>query len=381
MRLGRDRRSLSQRFVKYFQEASERSITDSFPHQVSFELLVKRQIRRLEEPSQRCVELIHEEMQRIIQHCGNEVQQEMLRFPKLHEKIVDVVTQMLRRRLPNTNTMVENLVAIELAYINTKHPDFHKEAALVPSLLKADHIQEPWNHRGNDGNANRRHNRNASPAMHNNHAEAETNNKVEVKGLSLPSVNGSDLIANYSLQQNHVEASSNAATGWLANILPPAASGAKMSDSTESSTTNTPTHSNIMSPLKPVNLLPDVPINPTSRKLTEKEQKDCDVIGMLTASHSRANSSLTCSFIPAERLIKSYYYIVRKSIQDSVPKAIMHFLVNFVKDNLQSELVTHLYKSENAEDFLNESDHIAVRRKEAGDMLKVIYSIRSTVRE
>lgn len=72
-----------------------------------------------------------------------------------------------------------------------------------------------------------------------------------------------------------------------------------------------------------------------------------------------------------ERLIKSYFYIVRKSIQDSVPKAVMHFLVNYVKDNLQSELVTHLYKSENAEDFLNESDHIAVRRKEAGDMLKV----------
>ena len=42
-------------------------------------MLVKRQIRRLEEPSLRCVELVHEEMQRIIQHCGNEVQQEMLR--------------------------------------------------------------------------------------------------------------------------------------------------------------------------------------------------------------------------------------------------------------------------------------------------------------
>ena len=51
---------------------------------MSFELLVKRQIRRLEEPSLRCVELVHEEMQRIIQHCGNEVQQEMLRsFPSL----------------------------------------------------------------------------------------------------------------------------------------------------------------------------------------------------------------------------------------------------------------------------------------------------------
>lgn len=49
----------------------------------------------------------------------------------------------------------------------------------------------------------------------------------------------------------------------------------------------------------------------------------------------------------------------------------MHFLVNFVKDNLQSELVTHLYKSEKAEELLNESDHIAIRRREAADMLQV----------
>jgi dynamin 1-like protein len=63
---------------------------------------------------------------------------------------------------------------------------------------------------------------------------------------------------------------------------------------------------------------------------------------------------------------------VRKSIQDSVPKAVMHFLVNFVKDNLQSELVVHLYKSDQADELLNESEHIARQRKEAADMLKVI---------
>ena len=59
----------------------------------------------------------------------------MLRFPKLHERIMDVVTQLLRRRLPPTNAMVENLVYIELAYINTKHPDFH-DAQLVGALIK-----------------------------------------------------------------------------------------------------------------------------------------------------------------------------------------------------------------------------------------------------
>merc|ERR1719507_2635452 len=106
-----------------------------FVPEVSFELLVKRQIRKLEEPAIRCVELVHEEMQRIIQHCGNEVQQEMLRFPKLHEKIIDVVTNLLRSRITPTNVMVENLVQIELSYVNTRHPDFYKDAVFAGSLM------------------------------------------------------------------------------------------------------------------------------------------------------------------------------------------------------------------------------------------------------
>lgn len=56
----------------------------------------------------------------------------------------------------------------------------------------------------------------------------------------------------------------------------------------------------------------------------------------------------------------------------------MHFLVNYVKDNLQSELVTHLYKSDAVDTLLNESDHIAIRRREAADMLKVCFPLYSS---
>lgn len=49
----------------------------------------------------------------------------------------------------------------------------------------------------------------------------------------------------------------------------------------------------------------------------------------------------------------------------------MHFLVNHVKDNLQSELVTHLYRPDQIDLLLSESEHIAQRRKEAADMLEV----------
>ena len=49
----------------------------------------------------------------------------------------------------------------------------------------------------------------------------------------------------------------------------------------------------------------------------------------------------------------------------------MHFLVNYVKDNLQSELVSQLYKQEEISKLLAESETIATRRREAAEMLKV----------
>ncbi|XP_076310808.1 dynamin related protein 1 isoform X2 [Tachypleus tridentatus] len=306
-----------------------------FVPEVSFELLVKRQIRRLEEPSLRCIELVHEEMQRIIQHCGTEVQQELLRFPKLHEKIVDVVTHLLRRRLPPTNSMVENLVAVELAYINTKHPDFH-DAVLVNTLVKNTETE------------------NKKPIKR---VENNTNLPSAPSNLNIPEVNNEKVINKPSGLQRFSGLSgseSNLASGWIANLMGSSktdnSSRTESPEPTPTQQPSTPLHGKVTSPVKPVNLLPEVPTT-TSRRLSPKEQRDCEVI---------------------ERLIKSYFLIVRKNIQDSVPKAIMHFLVNHVKDNLQSELVTHLYKHDHFKDLLQESEHIAVRRREAAEMLKAL---------
>ncbi|XP_063636232.1 dynamin-1-like protein isoform X3 [Cydia splendana] len=320
-----------------------------FVPEVSFELLVKRQIRRLEEPSQRCVELVHEEMQRIVQHCGTEVQQEMLRFPRLHQRIVDVVTQLLRTRLPATNAMVENIVAIELAYINTKHPDFHREAALVSGLLQSTDCMA-------DDSPMFRHKARATPSP------------VSTLFKHVPAI--TDGQEHKTPTQNNI--SESPVTPQVNGGSPP---------------------EKVLTPQKPVNLLPEVP-SQQSRKLSDREQHDCDVIG--GRSDKTANDiyyskvegismmHLNSMGDLVERLIKSYFYIVRKSIQDSVPKAVMHFLVNYVKDNLQSELVTHLYKSDQADSLLNESEHIAQRRKEAADMLRALQragQIISEIRE
>ncbi|XP_023123698.2 dynamin-1-like protein isoform X4 [Amphiprion ocellaris] len=283
-----------------------------FVPEVSFELLVKRQIKRLEEPSLRCVELVHEEMQRIIQHCSNYSTQELLRFPKLHDAIVEVVTSLLRKRLPVTNEMVHNLVAIELAYINTKHPDFADACGLMNN-----NIEEQRRNRMRD----------LPPAVPRDKAAASGPQSVPVG-----------------------EQVDNATGGWRGMLRRGEESVAGDRAMLQAPASPQKGHA--------VNLL-DVPV-PVSRKLSAREQRDCEVI---------------------ERLIKSYFLIVRKNIQDSVPKAVMHFLVNHVKDSLQSELVGQLYKTVLLNDLLTESEDMAQRRNEAADMLKALQKASQVIAE
>uniref|UniRef100_A0A1A8JHB6 Dynamin-1-like protein n=1 Tax=Nothobranchius kuhntae TaxID=321403 RepID=A0A1A8JHB6_NOTKU len=294
-----------------------------FVPEVSFELLVKKQVKRLEEPSLRCVELVHEEMQRIIQHCSNYSTQELQRFPKLHEAIVEVVTSLLRKRLPITNEMVHNLVAIELAYINTKHPDFADACGVMNN-----NIEEQ-----------RRNRMRELPA-------AVPRDKSVGKGSAVvsgePSASGADMDS-AKAPAGGSQGEQDSTGNWRGMLK-------KGEDAPGSG------HE---SPLKgAVNLL-DVPV-PVARKLSSREQRDCEVI---------------------ERLIKSYFLIVRKNIQDSVPKAVMHFLVNHVKDSLQSELVGQLYKSGLLNDLLTESEDMAQRRKEAADMLQALQRASQVIAE
>ena len=59
----------------------------------------------------------------------------------------------------------------------------------------------------------------------------------------------------------------------------------------------------------------------------------------------------------------------------------MHFMVNYVKDNLQSELVSSLYKADQIENLLCESEHIGQRRSEASEMLTALQKASQIISE
>ena len=61
-------------------------------------------------------------------------------------------------------------------------------------------------------------------------------------------------------------------------------------------------------------------------------------------------------------LIASYFNIVRQSIQDVVPKAIMHFLVNHTAQHVQNRLVSSLYNPDLFANMLNEDEALVAER-------------------
>lgn len=195
--------------------------------------LVKDQLARLENPALECVDLVLMEMMRNIHICSNKVQQELRRFPRLQEKIAEVVTKLLQERLLIAKSFVAHLVAMEIGYVNKKHPDFDRKKV------------------------------------------AET----PVKGASID-----------------------------------------------------------------------------TSKLSEVEIKNIRIL---------------------ESLIHSYFYIVRKSLQDLVPKAIMYHLVNVVRDSIGKELLIQLYQTGMADELLSEAQEVLEAREKANDMLDVrgIFSI------
>jgi dynamin 1-like protein len=83
-----------------------------FVPEVSFDILIRRQIARLEQPGIQCVDLVFEELQRI---ASQSEPSELTRFPILRDRMVEVVNALLKRCMEPTQMMVSNLVKIELA--------------------------------------------------------------------------------------------------------------------------------------------------------------------------------------------------------------------------------------------------------------------------
>ncbi|KAL2018953.1 hypothetical protein VTK56DRAFT_10247 [Thermocarpiscus australiensis] len=366
-----------------------------FVPEMAFDLLVKPQIKLLEVPSQRCVELVYEELIKICHTCGST---ELSRFPRLQAKLIEVVSDLLRERLGPASAYVESLIAIQRAYINTNHPNFLGAAAAMSHVVS--NKQERERKRLIQEERERRERRrmkelgpNGADIPADEEEEAPATEKPEPivvrkapgKGSrSLSPAVRNDGSGGIAAALNGPRASSpsrfngqalghakdsflNYFFGKDGAIVPGAAPpnaniGRHVSQSVEptfSQSIRRPEEKALRSPIQ--NMRADDGLDFTQGlkaadfaaagepAMTEREAMETELI---------------------RALISSYFNIVRESIADQVPKAIMHLLVNHCKDVVQNRLVSELYKESLFEELLYEDDAVKKEREKCEKLLQ-----------
>ncbi|KAG9302505.1 hypothetical protein G9A89_007209 [Geosiphon pyriformis] len=248
----------------------------------AFEVIIRQQIKRLEEPSLKCVTLVYDELVRILSQL---LQKQLFkRFPGLKEKFNSVVINFFKKAMNPTNKLVTDLVAMETCYINTGHPDFlngHKAMTIINDKLN------PPKQPGTD-------NKNRSTTN-------LTNNPLGFDPEGPNSFFGSFFASNKKKKAGVME--------------------------------------------------PPPPVLKASGNLSEREIMETEVIKLL---------------------IQSYFNIVKRTIVDTVPKAIMLNLVAYAKEELQRELLQELYKMDVLDELLKESEYTQQRRKEVKKMIEAL---------
>ncbi|KAI9035819.1 vacuolar ATP synthase catalytic subunit A [Aspergillus affinis] len=250
----------------------------------AFELIVKQQIRRLEDPSLKCISLVYDELVRILGQLLNK--QLFRRYPMLKEKFHAVVISFFKKCMDPTNKIVHDLISMEACYVNTGHPDFLNGQRAMTIVNERQQASKPT--------------------------------QVDPKtGKPLPPRAGSPSV---DLTQDAGSGSGFFGSFWASK-----------------------------NKKKMAAMEPPPPVLKASASLSERESTEVEVIKLL---------------------ITSYFNIVKRTMIDMVPKAIMYTLVQFSKDAMQGELLENMYRNSELDDLLKESDYTIRRRKECQQMVE-----------
>jgi dynamin 1-like protein len=75
----------------------------------AFEVIIKQQIKRLEEPSIKCINMVYDELVRILSQLLTK--QFFKRFPALKDRFYQVVLAFFKKALTPTSKLVTDLVS------------------------------------------------------------------------------------------------------------------------------------------------------------------------------------------------------------------------------------------------------------------------------
>ncbi|KAH9760229.1 dynamin-1-like protein [Citrus sinensis] len=280
-----------------------------FVPEVPFEVLVRRQIARLLDPCLQCLRFVYDELIKMSHACAVT---ELQRFPVLRRHLDDVMGKFIRDSVRPAERMIDSLIEIEMDYINSSHPNFvggKKAVEVAMQQLKSSQD-------GTDG-------------------EKGTLSEIGQRfGLTS------------QLGNCNVGGNSSSRTWGFPIIF-----GGKV-QAGESPASRSPHET-----------LHNVEQLPSTIQLTEPPS----ILGPLEMTEQEAVEILVTKL-----LLQSYYDVVRKNVQDLVPKSIMHFLVNHAKRNLHNTFIQKLYRENHVEELLQEHDEVAANRRQVKEVSLVL---------
>ncbi|KAL3360427.1 hypothetical protein AABB24_013713 [Solanum stoloniferum] len=274
-----------------------------FVPEVPFEVLVRRQIARLLDPSLQCLRFVYDELIKISRACETV---EMQRFSELRRRLEDVTARFLRDDVKPAERMITNLIDMEMDYINSSHPNFiggTKAVDMAQNELKTMQV--------------------GRPQSDNDRVSSAGTSTTRTWGVtSLFGIRGSSV--GHSSKRHATEVVHDI------NLAPPV-----------------------------IQLKNPPPVLRPGETETEYQVE----------------------IIVTKLLITSYYDIVRRNIQDLVPKAIMHYLVNHAKRNLLGTFIEKLYRENLYEDLLREHDDVVIQRRTTLEMCNALRQAVETLDE
>ncbi|XP_058214367.1 dynamin-related protein 3B-like isoform X2 [Rhododendron vialii] len=313
---------------------------------VPFEVLVRKQIARLLDPSLQCARFIYDELIKMSHLC---MVNERQRFPVLRKRMDDVVGNFLRDGLQPSQTMIGHLIEMEMDYINTSHPKFvggNKAMEIALQQIKSNSVA-------------------ASTSQKDADPEKVPTTERSLKSRAFLSRSGNGIVPEQGARPVlHVErttssANTNGSSWGFSSIF----GGTEGRVSMKENSTNMSFSEPVQSFEHAVSMI-HLREPPTILRSSETH-----------SDHEGMEIAVT------KLLLKSYYDIVRKNIEDSVPKAIMHFLVNHTKRELHNVFIKKLYRDNLFEEMLQEPDEVAMKRKHTRETLRVLQQAFRTLDE
>lgn len=342
-----------------------------FVPESSFELLVKKQIGRLDEPCLQCVELVFDELQRIVSQLESK---ELLRFQVLRERVVEVVNTLLHKCRSPTKSMITNLIMVELAYINTNHPDFVGGGGAINGILEkmAQQAAAERESQSSWGATAQQSLTQSVSQPQSQQAQSQPQPQAVVPQAQPKSTGqAANPMANATGQNTFF----NKFFGENPNAAPSQRGGIIQQ------TQIVPQQQQKQAQPQPQHLQQMQTQQKTKTTAASSRSDRLDQVPVTIKAITTPNDKEQFEIELIQRLLISYFDLVRKNIKDLVPKSIMHFLVNSSKETIHNELVAALYREELIDDLLSENPSVAARRKECKQVLDVLRKANEILNE